>query len=112
MLFRSLQVLALIATFLIAAPIHYKLERSAWSVILNYPRLLGGWIAVAGLLRSSRSERLSDSSLRAEFAAPSGAQALEVLNSAPMLMNLGTGRRPRRSGHDPKPSVDLPSSGR
>ena len=46
---------AVVATFLIGWPIHYKVPHPAWAFLLSYPRLFGGWVLFAALLMASRS---------------------------------------------------------
>jgi hypothetical protein len=46
---------AMVATFLIGWPIHYKVPHPAWAFLLNYPRLFGGWVLFAALLTARRS---------------------------------------------------------
>jgi hypothetical protein len=45
---------ALAATLLIACPIDYKSAHPVWAIFHNYPRLLGGWLALAALLYADR----------------------------------------------------------
>jgi len=52
---RLLGLGALAATFLIAVPINYKAVHPAWSVLHNYPRLIGGWILFTALYLADRS---------------------------------------------------------
>jgi hypothetical protein len=54
---------AFVASLLIACPIDYQLSQSGWAVLLNYPRLLGGWIAFVALLIPWR-ERSAASGIR------------------------------------------------
>jgi hypothetical protein len=51
---RVLGVCALAATLLIAVPINYKAAHPMWSLLYNYPRLIGGWIAFSGLYLADR----------------------------------------------------------
>jgi Glycosyltransferase family 87 len=51
----SIAFCALAATVLIAWPIDYKLAHPIWSLLHNYPRLIGGWITFAGLLIADRA---------------------------------------------------------
>jgi hypothetical protein len=46
---RLMGVCACLATLLIAMPVNYKAPHPVWSLLCNYPRLIGGWIAFAGL---------------------------------------------------------------
>ncbi len=51
---RVLALCALAATLLIAVPINYKAPHPMWSLLHNYPRLIGGWVAFAALYRADR----------------------------------------------------------
>lgn len=45
---------ALVATLLLACPIDYKSAHSAWAILHNYPRLMGGWLVFTALLYADR----------------------------------------------------------
>lgn len=57
---RALGLSALLATLLIVGPIAYKAPHSTWNILMNYPRLIGGWVIFATLLIPARSERLTE----------------------------------------------------
>ncbi len=52
---RLLGLCALVATVLIALPINYKAVHPMWSLLHNYPRLIGGWIVFVALLLTDRA---------------------------------------------------------
>ncbi len=54
---RVLGLCATAATWLIALPIDYKSTHPMWSLLHNYPRLIGGWIVFTALLLADRSTR-------------------------------------------------------
>jgi Glycosyltransferase family 87 len=55
---RAIEFCALAATLLIAWPIDYKSAHPVWSLLHNYPRLIGGWITFAALLIADRATAL------------------------------------------------------
>jgi hypothetical protein len=46
---RLTAICALVATLLIGWPLEYQPAHPWWALLYNYPRLIGGWIAFAGL---------------------------------------------------------------
>jgi hypothetical protein len=52
---RAVAGCALVATFLISWPIHYKAPHPVYALLSNYPRLIGGWIVFATLLFAWRA---------------------------------------------------------
>jgi Glycosyltransferase family 87 len=51
----TLAAVALVAIYLMAAPIDYKSFHPLWDILHNYPRLLGGWIVFMALLFPPRA---------------------------------------------------------
>ncbi len=67
---RTLGVCALAATLLIAVPIDYKAAHPMWSLLHNYPRLIGGWITFIGLYLADRAAERTREGLRHSTAVP------------------------------------------
>jgi hypothetical protein len=67
---------AVVATFLIGWPIHYKAPHSAWAFLLSYPRYFGGWILFVTLLMTGRSrDEIADKGILASPRSGSSASA-------------------------------------
>jgi hypothetical protein len=60
---RVLALCALAATFLIAVPINYRAAHPMWSLLYNYPRLIGGWVVFTALYLADRSAHSTRESL-------------------------------------------------
>ncbi len=65
---RVLGLCTLVATLLISVPINYKAAHPIWSLLYNYPRLIGGWITFVALYLADRSTHSNRANL--QHAAP------------------------------------------
>jgi hypothetical protein len=69
---------AVMATFLLAWPIHYKAPHPAWDLLESYPRLLGGWLVFGVLLAASPGRRRTGMPVTAEERTDTTSQATFV----------------------------------